>query len=269
MRKIGIRYYDDLLTEENFIAMAEGGMTATELCCVRKPLELDFKKVREYADRHGICIWTCHLPFRREADIVQDTAEQRKVALQIQKTLIQRATDIGVDKFVLHPSCVLNDVLERSEAKKYAMEAMDTLAEFAWERGAQIAVENMITSCLGNCCDELLEMVGVNEKLRICFDVNHLLLDDHLSFMDWVKDKLITVHISDYDFVQERHWFPGEGKIDWPTLSAKFDEIGYEGAWIYELSPGVEKSYRSRALTVRDFYNNAMEIFAGKVPSRI
>ena len=25
MRKIGIRYYDTLLTEENFIAMAEGG----------------------------------------------------------------------------------------------------------------------------------------------------------------------------------------------------------------------------------------------------
>ena len=32
MREIGIRYYDDLLTEENFIAMAEGGMTATEIC---------------------------------------------------------------------------------------------------------------------------------------------------------------------------------------------------------------------------------------------
>lgn len=45
MRKIGIRYYNDLLTEENFIAMAEGGMTATELCCVREPEKLDFKRV--------------------------------------------------------------------------------------------------------------------------------------------------------------------------------------------------------------------------------
>ena len=54
MRKIGIRYYDDLLTEENFIAMAEGGMTATELCCVREPEKLDFKRVRELGDRYGI-----------------------------------------------------------------------------------------------------------------------------------------------------------------------------------------------------------------------
>ena len=117
--------------------------------------------------------------------------------------------------------------------------------------------------------DELLEIVSVNDKLRICFGVNHLLLDDHMSFMERVKDKLITVHISDYDFIQERHWFPGEGKIDWPAVSAKFDEIGYQGAWMYELSPGTINDMRTRPLEVRDFYNNAMEIFAGKNPTRI
>ena len=269
MRKIGIRYYDDLLTDESFREMAEGGMTATELCCVREPLKLNFKKVREYADRYGINLWSCHLPFRGEADTVQETAEQRQHMLELQKTLISRATDIGVDKFVIHPSCVIKPTIDREEAKKHAMEVLDDLAEFAYARGARIAVENMVVSCLGNTCQELLEMVGINEKLRICFDVNHLLLDDHMSFAERVKDKLITVHITDYDFVQERHWFPGEGKIDWPKVYGKLCEIGYEGAWIYELSPGVKNDMRSRELTVRDFYNNAMEIFEGKQPGRI
>jgi len=268
MRKIGIRYYNDLLTEENFIDMAQGGMTATELCCVREPEKLDFKRVRELGDRYGIQLWSCHLPFRNGGYMVHKTAEERRQTQNYQKLLIQRGAEVGVDKFVIHPGFPVEG-WSREESKKYAMEALDELAEFAWERGARIAVENMIVKCLGNCCDELLELVSVNDKLRICFDVNHLLLDDHMSFMDRVKDKLITVHISDYDFVQERHWFPGEGKIDWPAVSAKFDEIGYEGVWMYELSPGVEKETRSRALTVRDFYNNAMEIFAGKQPSRV
>ena len=268
MRKIGIRYYDDLLTEENFIAMAEGGMTATELCCVREPEKLDFKRVRELGDRYGIQLWSCHLPFRNGGYMVHKTAEERRQTQDYQKLLIQRGSEVGIDKFVIHPGFPVEE-WTREEAKKYAMEALDELAEFAWERGARLAVENMIVKCLGNCCDELLEIVSVNDKLRICFDVNHLLLDDHMSFMERVKDKLITVHISDYDFIQERHWFPGEGKIDWPAVSAKFDEIGYEGVWMYELSPGVKNDMRSRELTVRDFYNNAMEIFAGKVPSRI
>lgn len=268
MRKIGIRYYDDLLTEENFADMAQGGMSVTELCCVREPEKLDFKKVRELGDRYGIELWSCHLPFRRGGYMVHQTEEERRQTQDYQKMLIQRGSEVGIDKFVIHPGFPVEG-WPREEAKKYAMEALDELAEFAWERGARLAVENMIVKCLGNRCDELLEIVSVNDKLRICFDVNHLLLDDHMSFMERVKDKLITVHISDYDFVQERHWFPGEGKIDWPAVSKKFDEIGYQGAWMYELSPGVKNDMRSRELTVRDFYNNAVEIFSGKNPTRI
>lgn len=268
MRKIGIRYYDDLHTEENYIAMSEAGITATEISCVRTPENLDFKKVRELGDRYGVELWSCHLPFRNGGYMVHKTPEERKATQDFQKMLIHRGAEVGIDKFVIHPGFPVKE-WAREESKKYAMEALDELAEFAWERGARLAVENMILVCLGNSCDELLEIISVNDKLRICFDVNHLLLDDHMSFMERVKDKLITVHISDYDFIQERHWFPGEGKIDWPAVSAKFDEIGYQGAWMYELSPGTINDMRTRPLEVRDFYNNAMEIFAGKNPTRI
>lgn len=268
MRKIGIRYYDTLLTEENFRDMHDGGMTATELCLVHEPEKLDFKKVRELADRFGIEIWSCHLPFRDKWSLVQKNDNDHKKTIDLQKMLIERATDIGVDKFVMHPGSPLENT-SREESKKRSMEALSTLADFAASHGAVIAVENMIPKCLGNCADELLELVSANEKLRICFDVNHMLLEKHEDFAEKVRDKLITMHISDYDFIEERHWFPGYGKIDWVSLYKKLCEIGYEGAWIYELSPGVEKEYLPRALTVRDFYNNATEIFAGKQPERI
>ena len=269
MRKIGIRYYDSALTRENFKQMRDGGIDATELCLVHNPMELDFREVRKYAYEAGIEIWSTHLPFKHEFSIVQKTAEERKTALELNAELIRRATDIGVDKFIIHPSFIVREEDNREECINYSKEALNSLAYLASSNGAQIAVENMIPLCLGRTTDELLDIVSVNDKLRICFDVNHLLIDTHEEFVRKTADKIITCHISDYDFVMERHWFPGEGKNDWPKINALFNEIGYKGVWMYELSPGTINDFRSRELTVRDFYNNAQEIFAGKVPSRI
>ena len=47
--------------------------------------------------------------------------------------------------------------------------------------------------------------------------------------------RIITTHISDHDYVDERHWLPGEGKIDWMRMLAAFETIGYEGVFNYEL----------------------------------
>lgn len=269
MRKIGIRYYDTDLTEANFKTMQEGGMTAVELCCVKEPDKLDFKNVYALAKKYGIDVWTCHLPFQRNWSVVQMTEEDRKWAFDFQCMMIERGADAGVTRFVSHPSYVIPETADREECLKQTKDAHFRLAEFAAERGAVIAVENMIPCCLGRTADELIDIINVNDKLRICFDVNHLLLDTHESFADKIKDKLITVHISDYDFENERHWFPGEGKIDWISVYKKLCDIGYEGAWMYELSPGTKNDFRSRELTVRDFYNNAIEIFSGKQPQRI
>ena len=269
MRKIGIRYYDTDLTKENFIKMRDGGMSAVELCCVKEPDKLDFKKVRELGNEHGIELWSCHLPFQRAWSVVQDTKEARDWAFDFQCMIIERAADVGIDKFVSHPSYVIPETANREECLEQTKDAHFRLAEFAHARGAKIAVENMIPICLGRTADELLDIVNVNDKLRICYDVNHLLLDSHDDLAEKIKDKLITVHISDYDFINERHWFPGEGKIDWVNVYRKLCEIGYEGVWMYELSPGTKNDFRSRELTVRDFYNNAVEIFSGKQPSRI
>ncbi len=269
MHRIGIRYYDTALTEQSFREMQEGGMTAVELCLVKEPDNLDFKKVRELADRFGIEIWTTHLPFKNEWCVVQQTKEARDWAFDFQCKMIERATDIGSTRFVSHPSFIIREGWDREECLKQTKDAHFRLAEFAAARGAEIAVENMVPICLGRTADELMDIVNVNDKLRVCFDTNHLLLDTHDEFLDKVKDKLITVHINDYDFVNERHWLAGEGKIDWVALYRKFREVGYTGAWIYELSPGIINDFRSRPLTVRDFYNNAMEIFSGKQPSRV
>ena len=71
--------------------------------------------------------------------------------------------------------------------------------------------------------------------------------------------------VSDYDYEDERHWLPGEGKVDWHKLYSKLVGYGYKGTWLYEIGiktrPNIIK--RTRDLTFEDFTRNANEIFSG------
>lgn len=112
-----------------------------------------------------------------------------------------------------------------------------------------------------------MRLISANDKLRVCFDTNHLMGEDNVHFMKTVGDKIITVHISDFDFVNERHWLPGEGKLDWPAILQAFEDIGYRGVWLYELGLRLPKTInRFRELTFDDFYRNAQRVFYGQTP---
>ena len=43
-----------------------------------------------------------------------------------------------------------------------------------------------------------------------------------------------NVHISDYDFIDERHELPGNGKNDWPAIIAGLEKLDYDGPFLYE-----------------------------------
>lgn len=71
----------------------------------------------------------------------------------------------------------------------------------------------------------------------------------------------MTVHISDYDYVDERHWLPGEGKINWSDMMDALDDVGYTGTFLYELSFGSTRTIsRPRDLVPNDFVQNAREL---------
>lgn len=268
MLKIGYRCAESILDEKKLEDMANGGLTMLEIGVFNEPYLVDYKKICSWANARGIEACSVHLPFKGASSIIQEKKEDRKRAIEINSDLIAKASDAGIGRFVLHPSPIVEEERNREECKKYAMEAFDALAEYAHSHGAVIAVEDMRPDCLGNSADELLEMISVNDKLRVCFDVNHLFNDTHVEFIDKLKDRIVTVHISDYDHVEERHWLPGEGVIDWHELYNKLIESGYNGPWMYEVGMGIHDR-RSRPLDFTDLYNNAIEIFSGKPLSRI
>ena len=273
MYKIGKSSCDFELEEAIFDDLKKSGIDAIEVSLPQhKYKDFNYKAARAVADKLGIELWSFHLQFApfEYVNISSPDKLLRNQSIALLTEQICRGADIGIDKFIIHPSGEPIDESVRDEHMKCSMDSLDKLAELAYRLGATIAVENLPRTCLGNCADDMLKLLSANDKLRVCFDVNHLLNDTHKNFVEKVGDKIITLHISDYDFADERHWLPGEGKIDWLELMDLLKKCNYSGVFMYEVAFNDQKTIvRERPLTATDFYNNAKTLFNGETPISI
>lgn len=226
--------YGFKIKDEEFASLRKSGMRYVEHSLANFTYYYP-REIAELCRRNDMILWSCHLQFRPYDYMDPSTLNKscRGFAMETFCEEIRRASDAGVDKVTLHPGTPFADESERPERLLRAMDFVNELAEFADPYGVKISVEDM-PHCIGCNIDEMSALVGVNDKLRVCFDVNHLLNNTHDEFIEKFSGRIATVHFSDYDFNEEHHWFPGEGKINWIELMKKLYGAGYDGPWIYE-----------------------------------
>ncbi|MBE6647832.1 MAG: sugar phosphate isomerase/epimerase [Ruminococcaceae bacterium] len=271
--KVALSHSGMTLNRENFENMKKSGIDAVEVGLGYSFAEiLDYKAIAKFAADAGVLLWSSHLPFMPydKLDMASLDGNVRNGSVEYYTELIKKLAAVGVDKFVIHPSREpIPEDESRAEHIKCAKESFSRLADNAAREGAVIAVEDLPRSCLGRSAEEMLDIISANDKLRVCFDSNHLMIDTNVNFLEKLADKIITVHISDFDFANERHWLPGEGKLVWQPIYKKLCEIGYAGPWLYEINFKCPKTIiRERDLTYADFYENAQTIFSGKEPQK-
>ncbi|WP_158289266.1 sugar phosphate isomerase/epimerase family protein [Paenibacillus flagellatus] len=187
------------------------------------------------ARRIGLDVWTMHLPYGTAWDVsVVDDAE-RAAVLDRHGRLLRLARRWGIGRAVLHPSWEPIAADERPARVAACKRALPLLAAEAERQGVRIAVECLPRTCLGNTSAEMLELVGADERLGVCCDVNHLLQERSEHFIRRLAGRIVTVHMSDYDGVDERHWLPGKGVIRWNDVIGALAEQGYAGPFLFEV----------------------------------
>ena len=269
MFRTGLSTNAKILNEDLFIQYEKAGISAMELSMVAEELdEIDYKEIKGWADAHNVELWSLHLPFNLNgnSNIADFDDTVRKNTIEYFSDIIKKASAVGIKIFVIHPSYEPVEEDENRETRmKLACEMLDMLAEIAHEHGSVIAVENLPRTCLGRNSEEILTLLKSNDKLKVCYDTNHLLIQDAVEFIKAVGDKIVTLHVSDYDFINERHWLPGEGKNDWQKIINALKEVGYSGVWLYEVAfTNTYSIIRNRDLTCYDFALNAKELFENK-----
>lgn len=120
---------------------------------------------------------------------------------------------------------------------------------------AMVCIENMVRSKVVETVDQMLMLLEKAPSVNCVLDVNHLLHDKPEDAIVRIGERIKHLHISDYDFINERHMLPGNGLIDWMAVIGALEKIGYEGVFNYEVS------CRKFGHTVEDIKNNKIELF--------
>lgn len=273
MYKIGASINSTIINEDLFREVKSSGLSAIEIS--HSSLDgyenFDFNNVRKLSNVFGVELWSLHLPFLPFGELDTSSLDHniQKYTFDNFLELIKKGSDIGIEKFIVHSSGEPIEDSKRKDRLDSATDFLSRLADEADKSGAIIAVEDLPRSCIGRNSEEINYILSANDKLRVCFDTNHLLGEKITDFIKKLGNKIISTHISDYDFVNERHWMPGEGDINWFEVYNALKEVDYKGIWLYELDLKPPKSIIRRDMTYSDLYNNAIEIFNNKKPTSI
>ena len=186
-------------------------------------------------DASGLKVWSVHMPYSRKLDISVLDDSKRAENVQYMKDMMRVAGVFQPQYLVLHPSSEPITPVEREQRLANSHASIGELAPVAKEIGAVLCVENLPRTCLGQNGEEMMKLIEGYDEVGLCFDTNHLLYQSHEDYLKAVaKGKIRTVHLSDYDFADERHLIPGKGLINNKALWAGIKENGYDGIMMFE-----------------------------------
>jgi sugar phosphate isomerase/epimerase len=218
----------------------EAGLDGIELTWHRMDLfDPEIKKLCgskvEKAYKAGLQLWSVHIPYGVAWDPSSLDPDVRKPVVEKAGKVLRFAKEWGARRAVFHPSYEPIAPEERSARLNACKESLRQLAEISAEAGVTLAVECLPRTCLGNCADEIEFLVGDLPEIGICCDVNHLFKESPEQFIERLGSRIVTTHISDNDGIDEKHWYPGDGVIQWKSVLGALVQAGYAGAFMYEV----------------------------------
>ena len=185
----------------------------------------------------GVELRSIHLPFGQRLDVSrEDIWAQQTVDVNL--ALIDAAHRAGVPLAVIHPSSEPIKDEDRPKRLEISKRNLSYLAKRTAGYGMKLCVEDLPRTCLGRTSDDINYLIADDPDLWCVFDTNHLLMQDNAEFVKAVGSKIVALHVSDYDFIDERHVIPFDGKNDWKGIIEALEQAGYPGDWTYELKRG-------------------------------
>jgi sugar phosphate isomerase/epimerase len=219
------------------------------------------EELYDFCHKIGLDIWSIHLPFSDQWDLSKDDAKE---ALQDDIKLIEAASRAHVSVAVIHPSFEPIAASDRAKRLDNAKKNLEILNREASNYGIILALENLPRTCLGNTSVEMLELLRETGASFI-FDTNHSLGEDNVHFLQTMIQNSycpVSLHISDYDFIDERHDLPGCGINKWRVLLDMLQEASYQGPALYEIRHAVSPI---RIVSFEELTENIGKLLAGDI----
>lgn len=223
--------------------MAESKFQHFEYSCgpfpARKLSEERIAALAPYIKDKSINFTSLHLPFYWDQERpTQPLDFERGVCAQRLANCIEFFSPLGMKQMTLHAGSPLEGV-SRAEAIESVRDVVKYLVPYAQKVGANINVEVCPRGSTGGVPEEMLAIMdGMPDCVGICFDVNHA-NERYKEVPEWISilgKRINTFHISDCDEIDECHWVPGFGVLDWKEIMRAIKALDHECLLIYEVS---------------------------------
>jgi sugar phosphate isomerase/epimerase len=224
--------------------LARAGFKAIEVSTA--PHHLDVCNPAQVAEAaslvraEGLRVHSLHAPFGHDVNITSPEEIQRRRALD---TLIRAADSLATlhgRLYVIHPGGEDQRwIWDRERRLELAVHGLGTLWKACRERGLRLVVETPLPHLLGGQVEDfawILERLP-REGTGVCLDTSHAALGAGVeTLLRRFGSRLLHVQASDNQGVTDDHLPPGEGGLDWPAVLAGLRSVGYQGAFMLEVS---------------------------------
>ena len=200
----------------------------------------NLKLFRRMLEEEVIRIESSHLPFApsEEWEISLPEESRRKIVIDNIRKLADRHPCLFRKNLTVHPSLEPIREEERQLRIRQACRSIEDLLPLTEKLGLSLNVEFLPRTCIGNREEDLLEITSKfkPEEIGICMDVNHAMgrYAELPRIIETLAPRIRTFHLSDYDGVDERHWYIGQGLIDWRAVMQKIRAIDHDLLLIFE-----------------------------------
>ncbi len=188
-----------------------------------------------------------HAPLTPTVNLAAVDELERRLSVYEVAAWLAPYADLGGDVVVIHPTGAAFSgegamAINVEAATDAARRSVDELYSIADRLGLRIACENLMERGTPRplCRMEQLRAFvdPYPETVGICLDTGHAAVNglNPASEARTAGERLIATHLQDTDALDDRHWVPGAGHIDWDELVSTLRQIDYTGRWTFELS---------------------------------
>jgi sugar phosphate isomerase/epimerase len=179
----------------------------------------------------GLIIDNIHVPFEDANDLFSDIASTRRAAVDKHISWLNDCARHNVTIMVMH-TCYQHS---NSQPSKHLTDSLKKMLKEAEKLDVVIAIENVrCRKCLDFAFSEI-----DSPRLGFCYDSSHdwIFSDNKTDVLKTYGRRLVTNHLSDNDGLEDRHWFPGDGVVDWHKIAQAFPKQKCSGRLLLEILP--------------------------------
>ncbi len=234
--------------DDAFIAAAKKSKVKSfEFGCAGDAKPEQYAKAVANIAASGLRAASVHIPFGNTPWVPARRNEQAETLKAI-RDLMHAWAPLNPPRYTLHACTELDTHHTGAEAslnidrKEQIAATRAFLAEILpdLERlGTSLNIEYLPRTCLCNVPEELEEIVDgfPADRVGICLDVNHASPRTEImpDLIRRLGPRINTFHLSDCDGIDECHWYPGHGVINWPRCMREIKALKRDTLLVLEV----------------------------------